>query len=193
MLGIKITAYYLRRGQSCCYLCYFCGAEILFCFTGQELGCWDGVLCLELWQHPGIHKDIFDALCGMFRGCSCQQTGRRRWALVAFCNFLRFMEPSLPLVYVRAVPLGPWYAVDIAMEKHSWTIHDPSCAYKWALRWCSGWGWMLHKGSSSFSNDFFLCGVREWSESHQDGHLTPLCLRPWTDFCAVQFNMLLFL
>lgn len=57
--------------------------------------------------------------------------------MVVFRSFLRFMEPSLLLVYVNAVSgvlpftLGPWRQ-DIAMEKHSWTIcifqGERSCA-----------------------------------------------------------------
>lgn len=47
--------------------------------------------------------------------------------MVVFSSFLRFMEPSLLLVYASAVSgvlpftLGPWRQ-GIAMEKHSWTI-----------------------------------------------------------------------
>lgn len=47
--------------------------------------------------------------------------------MVVYSSFLRFMEPSLLLVYVTAISgvllfaLGPWRQ-GIAMEKHSWTI-----------------------------------------------------------------------
>lgn len=112
MLGIKIATYYLRKGQRCYYLCYFCGAEI---FAGMVLSAQDS------W-HPGIQKEIFEDLCGMFRHCSHWPTGRW-WAVVEFCNFLSFVEPSLPLVFKSCStgPLQAGHSGGKAQLDHPWS------------------------------------------------------------------------